>query len=188
MFCCCSTGPPTLTLVFLLLKRSPCVPGSALRYNLSPNQKGRGGRKKAKPTKNPEVVLCSIKPLGNQLNTQKAVFKRKLSAINRVQLSSCVPGQRLLLLLMAIQLFLRKAVQHKFPSCKSVLINSSAMLFFDFVYPVKAYWLLYIAAIQLLQVLQMPVHNVTCKVQIHSSKKMSKQVSAHFQQCLIIDT
>lgn len=84
--------------------------------------------------------------------------------------------------------FSEQAVSCEFPSCKSVLINSSAMLSFDFVYPVKAHWLLYIAAIQLVQVLQMHMCNVTCNVQIHSSKKMSKQVSAHFQQYLIIDT
>lgn len=119
MFCCCSMGPPTLTLVFLPLKHTPHVPGSALRYNLSPNQKGGRAKKK----KHPEVEPCTIKPLGNQLNTQKAVFKRKLSAINRVQLSSCVPGQRLLLLLMAIQLFLRKLSSTNFSPVSQCLLT-----------------------------------------------------------------
>lgn len=183
MFCCCSMGPPTLTLVFLPLKHTPHVPGSALRYNLSPNQKEGRAKKK----QHPEVEPCTIKPLGNQLNTQKAVFKRKLSAIKSAAFIMCSWSETSFALDGHLA-FSEEAVQHQFLSCKSVLINTVAMLFFDFVYPVKAYWLLYIAAIQLLQVLQMPEHNVTCKVQIHSSKKMSKQVSAHFQQCLIIDT
>lgn len=82
--------------------------------------------------------------------------------------------------------FSEQAVSCEFPLLSRCLLT--LQLCFDFVYPRQSFLDLYIAAIQLVQVLQMHICNVTCNVQIHSSKKMSKQVLAHFQQYLIIDT